>query len=160
MVKKGRGGGLVATPATSDSGALALLVQLHHRVEYLRTVPSSVFLPKPEVDSALLRITPRDPQELPACNYKVFEELVRSGFSQRRKQVGKLIRHAVPKWEIAAAELGLNAKARAEELSLQQWIALTNYVAPIAPASSEAGQEESVSIVDEYDRAIVSDPRA
>jgi 16S rRNA (adenine1518-N6/adenine1519-N6)-dimethyltransferase len=65
----------------------------------------------------------------------------------------------VPKWEIAAAELGLNAKARAEELSLQQWIALTNYVAPIAPASNEAGQEESFSIVDEYDRVIGSAPR-
>jgi len=159
MLQKELARRLVATPATSDYGALTLLVQLHHRVEYLRTVPASVFLPKPEVDSALVRITPRDPQELPACNYKVFEELVRRGFSQRRKQVGKLIRHAVPKWEIAAAELGLNAKARGEELSLQQWIALTNYVARIAPASSEAGHEESFSIVDEHDRVIGNAPR-
>ena len=160
MLQKELARRLVATPATSDYGALTLLVQLHHRVEYLRTVPASVFLPKPEVDSALVRVTPRDPQEFPACNYKVFEELVRRGFSQRRKQVGKLIRHPVPKWEIAAAELGLNVKARAEELSLQQWIALTNYVAPIAPASSEAGQEESFSIVDEFDRVIGSSPRS
>src|SRR6266513_5116890 len=159
MLQKELAKRLVAAPATSDYGALTLHVQLHHRVEYLRTVPASVFLPKPEVDSALVRVTPRDPQEFPACNYKVFEELVRRGFSQRRKQVGKLIRHAVPKWEIAAAELGLNVKARAEELSLQPWIALTNYVAPIAPASSEAGQEESFSIVDEYDRVIGSAPR-
>src|SRR5256885_10795892 len=86
--------------------------------------------------------------------------MVRRGFSQRRKQVGKLIRHAVPKWEIAAAELGLNVNARAEEHSLQQWIALTNYVAPIALASSEAGQEESFSIVDEFDRVIGSSPRS
>jgi 16S rRNA (adenine1518-N6/adenine1519-N6)-dimethyltransferase len=150
---------LVASPATRDYGALTLLVQLHHRVEYLRTIPASVFLPKPEVDSALVRISPRDPRELPACDQVVFEKLVRRGFAQRRKQLGKLIREELPKWEIAAAELGLNAKARAEELSLQQWIALTNNVAPIAPASSEAGQEESFSIVDEYDRVIGSAPR-
>ncbi|HYS96129.1 MAG TPA: 16S rRNA (adenine(1518)-N(6)/adenine(1519)-N(6))-dimethyltransferase RsmA [Chthoniobacterales bacterium] len=159
MLQKELARRLVATPATSDYGALTLLVHLHHHVEYLRTVPASVFLPKPDVDSALVRVTPRHPQEFPASNYKVFEELVRRGFSQRRKQVGKLIRHAVPKWEIAAAELGLNAKARAEELSLQQWIALTNYVAPIASGSSEPEQEESFSIVDEYDRVIGSAPR-
>src|SRR5438132_12540169 len=160
MLQKELARRLVAAPASSDYGALTLQIQLHHRVEYLRKVPASVFLPKPDVDSALVRISPRDPQEFPACNYKVFEELVRRGFSQRRKQVGKLIRHPVPKWEIAAAELGLNVKARAEELSLQQWIALTNYVAPIAPASSEAGQEESFSIVDEFDRVIGSSPRS
>src|SRR5207245_9309303 len=105
------------TAANSDYGALTLLVHLHHHVEYLRTVPASVFLPKPEVDSALVRVTPRDPQEFPACNYKVFDELVRRGFSQRRKQVGKLIRHAVPKWEIAAAELGISVTARTDKLS-------------------------------------------
>src|SRR5213592_2928989 len=159
MLQKELAKRLVAAPATSDYGALTLLVQLQHRVEYLRTVPASVFLPKPEVDSALVRVTPRDARELPVCNYKIFAELVRRGFSQRRKQVGKLIRHAVQKWEIAAAELGLNVKARAEELSLQQWIALTNYVAPIASGSSEPEQEESFSIVDEYDRVIGSAPR-
>jgi 16S rRNA (adenine1518-N6/adenine1519-N6)-dimethyltransferase len=159
MLQKELARRLVATPATRDYGALTLLVQLNHRVEYLRTIPASVFLPKPEVGSALVRISPRDPRELPACDQVVFEKLVRRGFAQRRKQLGKLIREELPKWEIAAAELGLNAKARAEELSLQQWIALTNYVAPIAPASSEAGQEESFSIVDEYDRVIGSAPR-
>src|SRR5712671_2709950 len=63
---------LVAAPATRDYGALTLLVQLRYRVEYLRTVPASVFLPKPEVDSALVRVTPRDSRELPACDYNVF----------------------------------------------------------------------------------------
>src|SRR2546423_5964456 len=74
---------LVAAPATRDYGALTLLVHLHYRVEYLRTVPASVFLPKPEVDSALVRVVPRDPRELPACHRGVFQELVKRGFSQR-----------------------------------------------------------------------------
>jgi 16S rRNA (adenine1518-N6/adenine1519-N6)-dimethyltransferase len=80
MLQKELARRLVAAPATSDYGALTLLVQLHYRVEYLRTVPASVFLPQPEVDSALVRVTPRDPRELPTCDYKVFAELVRQGF--------------------------------------------------------------------------------
>src|SRR5437867_7812859 len=78
---------LGARPGTSDYGALTLMLQLHHRVEYLRSVAANVFLPKPEVDSALVRITARDPREYPACNHDVFQELVRRGFSQRRKQL-------------------------------------------------------------------------
>jgi 16S rRNA (adenine1518-N6/adenine1519-N6)-dimethyltransferase len=154
MLQKELARRLVAAPATSDYGALTLLVQLHYRVEYLRTVPATVFLPKPEVDSALVRIVPRDPRELPACNYKVFEELVRRGFSQRRKQLGKLIREHIADWENAAGELGLNPKARAEELSLRQWIALANRVAPITSTDAGDASEESFSIVDEHDQVI------
>jgi 16S rRNA (adenine1518-N6/adenine1519-N6)-dimethyltransferase len=129
-------------------------------VEYLRTVPASVFLPKPEVDSALVRIVPRDPRELPACNYGVFEKLVRRGFSQRRKQLGKLIRENMPDWENAAVELGLNPKARAEELSLGQWIALANYVAPITSTEGGDEPEESFSVVDEHDQVLGAAPRS
>jgi 16S rRNA (adenine1518-N6/adenine1519-N6)-dimethyltransferase len=111
------------------------------------------------VDSALVRIVPRDPRELPACDYKVFEELVRRGFSQRRKQLGKLIRENVPAWENAAVELGLNPKARAEEVSLRQWIALANYVAPIASAEGSNRPEESFSVVDGRDQVVGAAPR-
>jgi 16S rRNA (adenine1518-N6/adenine1519-N6)-dimethyltransferase len=151
---------LVAAPATRDYGALTLLVQLHYRVEYLRTIPASVFLPKPEVDSALVRVVPRDPRELPACNCGIFEELVRRGFSQRRKQLGKLIRESMPDWENAAVALGLNPKARAEELSLGQWIALANYIAPITSIERVAGPEESFSVVDERDQLVGAAPRS
>src|SRR5439155_1751199 len=131
---------------------LTLLVQLQHRVEYLRKVPSRVFLPKPEVDSALVRISERDPRELPACEYKAFQKLVRRGFSQRRKQLGKLIREELPDWEDAAVELGLNTRARAEELSLEQWIALTNRIAPIHAEVINDAPEEQFPVVDEEDR--------
>jgi len=59
---------LSASPRTGDYGALTLRVQLYHRVEYLRTVRATVFFPQPDVDSAVVRITPRDPLELPACD--------------------------------------------------------------------------------------------
>ncbi|HYR24103.1 MAG TPA: 16S rRNA (adenine(1518)-N(6)/adenine(1519)-N(6))-dimethyltransferase RsmA [Chthoniobacterales bacterium] len=159
MLQKELAKRFVAAPSTRDYGALTLLVQLHHRVEYLRTVPASVFLPKPEVDSALVRIVPRDPHELPVCNYKVFAELVRRGFSQRRKQLGKLIRKDLSSWEDVAVELGLNTRARAEELSLQQWIALTNRIAPIPAEIINDAPEEQFPVVDTEDRLKGTAPR-
>src|ERR1700719_3226957 len=160
MLQKELAQRLVAAPATSDYGALTVLVQLHYRVESLRTIPASVFLPKPEVESALVRVTPRNPRDLPACNHKIFEELVKRGFSQRRKQLGKLIRENVPNWENAAVELGLNPKARAEEVSLGQWIALTNYVAPLASAEGGDGPKESFPVVDGHDQVLGTAPKS
>lgn len=145
---------LSASPSTKDYGALTLLVQLHYCVEYLRTIPASVFLPKPDVDSALVRITPRDPLELPPRDNGLFATLVRSGFSQRRKQLQKLLRTYIPQWDRAAANLGFPPKARAEELSVIQWIGLTNLAA--APASPEVLplQQERFPVVDEIDRIL------
>jgi len=159
MLQKELAKRFVATPRTKDYGALTLQIQFHYRVEYLRTVPASVFLPEPDVDSALVQITPRSAHDLPSCDYNVFEELVKRGFSQRRKQLGKLIRERVPDWENVAGELELNIRARAEELSLEQWIALTNRVAPIAPESTDYSSEERFSVVDEQDQVTGAAPR-
>ncbi len=145
---------LSASPSTKDYGALTLMVQLHYRVEYLRTIPSTVFVPEPNVDSALIRITPRDPRELPARDNELFVKLVRFGFSQRRKQLQKLLRAAVPNWERAAGLLGFDAKARAEDLSLGQWIGLTNLAAPLWPGQAHSSQQERFPIVDEMDRIL------
>src|SRR5947207_13276983 len=119
-----------ATPRTHDYGALTLRIQLHHHVRYLRTVSASVFLPRPEVDSAVVRIFPRDPRELPPHNEELLLELIRLGFSQRRKQLRKLLRERVDDWDNVACRLNIDPKARAEELSLLQWIGLANFIAP------------------------------
>lgn len=160
MLQKELAKRLSAAPATRDYGALTLQVQLRYRVEYLRTIPASVFLPKPDVDSAVVRILPRTQNELSACNHQIFERLVRRGFSQRRKQLGKLIREETPAWETIAAELDLNPRARAEELSLEDWIALTNRITPITPASNASPPEEQFQVVDEDDCPKGAAPRS
>jgi len=160
MLQKELAKRLVAQPGTGDYGALTLVLQLHHRVEYLRTVAANVFLPKPEVDSALVRITQRERHELPACDYNAFQELVRCGFSQRRKQLAKLVREKLPNWEEVAGEVGLNERARAEELSLEQWIALTNRIAPIPPEVPNGKREEQFAVVDGQDKLKGAAPRS
>jgi 16S rRNA (adenine1518-N6/adenine1519-N6)-dimethyltransferase len=160
MLQKELAKRLGAAPATRDYGALTLQIQMHHHVEYLRTVSANVFIPKPEVDSALVRILPRDENEWPACDSKIFERIVRVGFSQRRKQLGKLIREDAPAWKTIASELGLNSRARAEELSLQQWIVLTNRIAPLGPATMGEQPEEQLQVVDESDQPVGTAPRS
>lgn len=143
---------LSASPCSKNYGILTLATQAQCRVEYLRTVPAGVFVPQPEVDSALVRLTPRAPGELPDYDRELFHILLRTGFSQRRKQAGKLLQKYVPDWSRAAAEVGAAPQARAEELSLEQWIALVNFVRP--PASRSAGTDptEQFAVVDKLDR--------
>jgi 16S rRNA (adenine1518-N6/adenine1519-N6)-dimethyltransferase len=145
---------LSASPRTSDYGTLTLRVQLYHRVEYLRTVRATVFFPQPDVDSALVRITPRDPLELPARNDELLMKLIRHGFSQRRKQLQRLLRGYVSDWNAAAASLDFNSKARAEELSLNQWIGLANYTAPAVHTETHALENELFPVVDKMDRIL------
>ncbi len=143
---------LSALPRSKDYGILTLIVQSQCRVEYLRNVPPSVFLPEPEVDSALVRLTPRAPNELPDHDHKLFMALVRRGFAQRRKQLAKLLKEQLPDWPHAAQQIGAPTRARAEELSLEQWIALTNFIRPAVPPIKGTDPEEQFAVVDEMDR--------
>ena len=151
---------LAAPPRTPDYGALTLLVQLHYKVEYLRTVPATVFLPQPDVESAFVKLTPRAADELPDHDAALFTRLVRLGFSQRRKQLHKLLREEVPDWEAAAANGGFDPKARAEELSLDQWIRLVNSTRAGEPPTSDGNGSEAFAVVDREDRVVGAAARA
>ncbi len=159
MLQKEMAERITAVPGTKDYGAFTLMVQYDYTVEFLRTVPPSVFIPQPEVDSAVVRLIPRDPQELPPCDRETFRKLVRTGFSQRRKQLGKLLRGDMPDWAATAAALGLDSAVRAERLSLQDWIALANQVRPARPEMSGPVADEMFAVVDEQDRVIGAAPR-
>src|SRR5256885_6993955 len=151
MLQKEMARRISAVPGTSDYGALTLVVQLQYRVEFLRTVPATVFLPAPDVDSAFVRITPRLPDELPPHDPETFLRLVRRGFSQRRKQLRNLLRQEIPDWEEAAAEVGFDPRTRAERLSLEQWIALAERSRSRPTTGAGAGASERFAIVDEND---------
>jgi len=145
---------ITAKPTSDDYGSLTLHIQLHHRVEYLRKIPRTVFFPQPEVESAIVRITPRLPTEVGVFDSAMFRQIVRRGFSQRRKQLRKLLSDCVGSWEIAAEKIGIQPAARAEELSLHQWIGLANLITPRDEKTATKLLEERFPVVDEDDRKI------
>jgi 16S rRNA (adenine1518-N6/adenine1519-N6)-dimethyltransferase len=154
MLQKEMAMRLSASPSTHDYGALTLRVQLHHRVKYLRAVPATVFFPRPEVGSAVVRILPRDPLELPQRDDLLLLKLIRAGFSQRRKQLKKLVRQHINDWDTVSRLLNIAASARAEELSLPQWIALANSIAPPPQPETRVTMDECFPIVDKNDRIL------
>jgi 16S rRNA (adenine1518-N6/adenine1519-N6)-dimethyltransferase len=145
---------LSAKPSTHDYSALTLRIQLRHHVKYLRAVPAAVFFPRPEVDSAVVRILPRDPWELPPHDKKLLLELIRIGFSHRRKQLRKLLRERVDDWDSLACQVNIDPKARAEELSLLQWIALANSIAPPPCPDTRLTNCERFPVVDKNDKIL------
>ncbi|MEA3212224.1 MAG: rRNA (adenine1518-N6/adenine1519-N6)-dimethyltransferase [Chthoniobacter sp.] len=132
---------LSAKPSTKEYGALTLLIGRRWRVKYLRTLPGSVFVPAPKVDSAIVALTPREPGEVPACDGTRFTALVKQGFSQRRKQLRKMLASYALDWPALCAHLRVPETCRGEELSLAQWVELTNVVADATRLSSAAPVE-------------------
>ena len=143
---------LSAQPSTKDFGALTLIIQRRWRVKYLRNLPGSVFLPEPKVDSGVVLLTPREDDDLPDCDGEFFNRIVKQGFSQRRKQLRKMLADLVPDWPAAAAALGVPETARAEELSLAQWATLAGMLRPSDVASAQDVHEELFDVVDESNR--------
>jgi 16S rRNA (adenine1518-N6/adenine1519-N6)-dimethyltransferase len=145
---------LSAKPGSADYGALTLQLQLHHHVEYLRKVPRTVFIPEPEVASAIVRFTSRDEKRIGIFDHQMFREIVKRGFSQRRKQLRKLLAGQIADWESISKKIATPLPARAEELSLQQWIALANLIAPRDEKIALRASAERFPVVDENDRQI------
>lgn len=136
-------------PHTKEYGALTLLIGRRWKVSYLRTLPASVFTPVPNVDSAVVALTPRAPDEIPECDGALFTELVKRGFSQRRKQLRKLLQ--LENWADLTARLGVLETVRAEEMDLLQWVALTNLVSGSDGEFAAKAQDVNGEIFDVVD---------
>jgi 16S rRNA (adenine1518-N6/adenine1519-N6)-dimethyltransferase len=150
---------LAARVGQDGYGALSLMVQRDWDVERLRIVPPEVFKPKPKVDSAVVRLTPRDPRTLPVCDRRLFEKLVRLGFSQRRKQMKNLLPEPPAGWQALVDHLGKPATVRAEELSLEEWVNLSRWYEN--RRGTDAGQKasEMFDVVNEHNEVIQQLPR-
>lgn len=145
---------LAATCEDDSYGALSLLVQKDWNVEMLRVVPPEVFVPKPKVDSAIIRLTPRDPATLPVFDHVLFDRLVRIGFSQRRKQLKNLLPETPGGWESLVHALGVSATVRAEALSLTQWIQIARHYEQRHEADAGQKASEMFDVVNERNEVI------
>ena len=110
---------MVAKPSTSDYSRLSVMLQWRYEMENVLFVPPQSFDPPPRVDSAIVRMLPHASPEV--LDVKLFSELVRVAFSQRRK----LLRHSLGKWLEARSFSGVfNLQRRAEEVPVAEYIAL------------------------------------
>ena len=110
---------MVAKPSTSDYSRLSVMLQWRYEMENVLFVPPQSFDPPPRVDSAIVRMLPHASPEV--LDVKLFSELVRVAFSQRRK----LLRHSLGKWLEARSFSGVfNLQRRAEEVPVSEYIAL------------------------------------
>ena len=110
---------MVAKPSTSDYSRLSVMLQWRYAMENVLFVPPTSFDPPPRVDSAIVRMLPHAAPE--ALDVKLYSELVRVAFSQRRK----LLRHSLGKWLEARNFSGVfNLQRRAEEVPVAEYIAL------------------------------------
>jgi 16S rRNA (adenine1518-N6/adenine1519-N6)-dimethyltransferase len=151
---------LTAKPGTSAYGSLTIAVQRRWRVKYLRTLPPTVFFPEPHVDSAVVLLTLIPPEEISPVDAVKFEKTVRQGFSQRRKQLRKMLDIPVDEWSSLAAQIGVAPQCRAEELSLDQWVQLVQALHPVAEAAAQDTTAEIFDVVDENDVVVSQATRA
>ena len=140
---------LAAVPRTKDYGVLTLRVQSEWQVKPLRTVPPEAFHPRPQIDSSVAVLTPQG-KALPAFDARRFDELIRRGFAQRRKQMGKQMPES-PAWEDVAARIGVSVTARAEELSLLQWVEMAREYDDHPLRDVPQRGDEVFDVVDESD---------
>lgn len=116
---------ICAGPGSKTYGILSVLVQAHYMAEYLFTVPPGVFDPPPKVDSGVLRLLRRDRQGL-ECDEKLFVQLVKTAFNQRRKT----LRNSLKSIGLSdfLKEDGIFDR-RPEQLSVADFVTLTQKVA-------------------------------
>jgi len=141
---------LAAAPGTKDYGILSLRTQSDWEVAPQRTVPPEAFYPQPRIDSSVAILRPRT-AGLPAFDHRLFDELIRRGFAQRRKQLKKQLPDGII-WEEIAANLGVPVTTRAEELTLAQWVELTRACDPHPLKDLPQKSGEIFDVVDENDQ--------
>ena len=122
---------LAANRDEEDYGILTLLVQLDYEARDFFKIPASCFFPEPDVDSACVVLDLREQPLLPYGLREQFVKIVKRAFSQRRKMVFKLLKQDWSEEKLNAAfrELGISPQERAEKLSLEQFVRLSESLA-------------------------------
>lgn len=125
MLQKEVGERLAARPGGAAYGRLSVMAQYYCRIETLLAVPPSAFKPAPKVDSVVVRLTPKE-ATLPVQDVKLWQQVVREGFSARRKTIkNALKRYLGPSdWQT----LDLEPTKRPEELTVEDYVRISNYL--------------------------------
>ncbi|MCH5203974.1 MAG: ribosomal RNA small subunit methyltransferase A [Oscillospiraceae bacterium] len=132
MVQREAGDRICAAPATRESGAVSYAVRYYSNPKLLFRVNRGSFMPSPNVDSEVIKLEITNENQLPIQTEKMLFRLIRSGFSQRRKQLLNPLcaELNITKQELSAvfSELNIKPTARAEELTLEDYIELAKRI--------------------------------
>jgi 16S rRNA (adenine1518-N6/adenine1519-N6)-dimethyltransferase len=125
---------LYAKPGNRAFGALSVRVQYLADCEQVCIVPAKAFQPPPTVDSAVVRLRPRLPQVV-AQNPEHLDQLVKLGFSSKRKMLRNNLKAVMDRDVLTQlmSDLAIPETARAEDLSVEQWVALSTTILKQSP---------------------------
>jgi len=127
MVQKEVGERLAALPG--EMSALTVFAQVLARIEVLRRVPPSSFMPAPEVESAIVRLRVHETPIIPRPDHPFLFRVVKAGFSAKRKMIHNSLNRGLPNsGEVIDAALSsarVDRSRRAETLSIEEWRALS-----------------------------------
>ena len=117
---------MVAEPGDADFGRLSVMLQYRFWMEWLIDVPPESFDPAPKVDSAVVRLIPKPLSELQAKNPDKLGKVVLQAFSQRRKMLRNTLKGTLD--DAGFAELGIDPTRRAEDIPVEDYVRIANYL--------------------------------
>jgi len=118
---------MAAAPATSAYGLLSVMLQMRFRIERLFGVPPGAFRPAPQVDSAIVRLTPLRDARPRLVDEALFARIVAAAFGQRRKTLRNALKLLASEFDLERA--GIAPGARGETLSVSDLVRLANSLA-------------------------------
>ncbi|WP_176055586.1 16S rRNA (adenine(1518)-N(6)/adenine(1519)-N(6))-dimethyltransferase RsmA [Paraburkholderia caribensis] len=122
---------MVAEPGTKAFSRLSVMLQYRYVIDKLLDVPPESFQPPPKVDSAIVRMIPHAPHELPSVDQTTLGELVTAAFSQRRK----MLRNTLSAYRDAVDfdALGFDLQRRAEDVPVAEYVSVAQAVSAASP---------------------------
>jgi 16S rRNA (adenine1518-N6/adenine1519-N6)-dimethyltransferase len=126
MVQKEVAERLTAQPGGKAYGPLAIWSQLNYEVKNIKNVSPNCFMPAPKVWSAVVRFEKRKTPLAQVTDYDRFKRLVKTAFTQRRKQIGSNLRKNLPEFLPGLEDAGIDPATRPEQITIEQWVALAN----------------------------------
>ena len=138
MLQKEVADRISARPGTKEYGSLSIAVQYYTVAETVMTVPKTVFIPQPNVDSAVIRLTIREKPAVTVKDEEFFFRVTRASFAQRRKTILNNLVSQLPGGKekkdgilSALKEAGIAESRRGETLSIEEFGALSDCLYPI-----------------------------
>ena len=131
MIQKEVAERMNAEPGNKDYGSLSLLVQYYCDTKIIRRVPPQCFIPRPKVDSIVIRLDRLSEPKVKVENEKLFFEIIRSSFNMRRKTLWNGVKNiglAKENLELAFEEASIDPKRRGETLTIEEFATLSDKI--------------------------------